>query len=169
MTLTLYVRWHARGGRSRVHALPLRPVPSIDALQGVPRSLLDRAFVGGAAARPPHLASDDFYRFTPTAECLSLPPDVARTEFRLTAAPSAPEAGGWEYGLLRRDLGPVVDPSKNDMLVTVVEFESAALVAGALGVRLAMVAYPVVCVRRVFLDDACARLESDPDAFTGVL
>jgi hypothetical protein len=83
------------------------PPPS----QGVSRSLVDRAFPPGA--RPAHLASDAFYRFTPAADFLSLPGDVARTEFRLAAAHA-----GWEYGLLRRDLG---DEGAGDrpMLVTV--------------------------------------------------
>jgi hypothetical protein len=138
------VRWHSPSGRSRVNALPLKPVPCLDALQGVSRSLVDRAFPRGAR-RPDHLTSPAFLRFTPAAEFLTLPSDVARTEFRLAATC---EASGWEYGLLRRDLGEHVDPDRN-MLVTVVEFESTALMAGTLGVRLALVAYPVVSIRKV--------------------
>ena len=83
----------------------------ISAAQGISKNLVQRAFPENE--RPDYLTSDDFYRFTPTEEFMSLPGDIARTEFRLVAAHE-----GWEYTILERELGAHRDPERK-MLVTV--------------------------------------------------
>ena len=75
-------------------------------------------------------------------------PHAALAAGRLFRSGSPSQACQADVLLLRRDLGEHVDPDRN-MLVTVVEFESTALMAGTLGVRLALVAYPVVSIRKV--------------------
>ncbi len=137
-----------------------------------------------APAYPPHLtASAAHYHFTPTPEFLSLPGDVSRTEFRLVlacggweyvilrrdmheggggggsgsaAAVEVEEEGGEGEGGGGKagPPPPSAPPARHKLLVTAVEFESAAVMAGTLGVRLALVAYPVVTVSRSFLDAA---------------
>jgi hypothetical protein len=217
------VRWHGLDGTTRVHALRLKPVPSVDCLGGLSARLLARAFSGGgngsgggsgggrstgtaaASSRPAYLSSPSYYRFTPADEFMSLPGDVARTEFRLVVA----DEGGWERAVLRRDMGDhspggaaVVGGAEGDgeggadastppppggepaapsgqqpereetrkLLVTVVEFESAALIGGGqFGVRLNLVAYPVVSVSRAFLDGLAARLVAGDPTLVGLL
>lgn len=65
------------------------------------------------AERPDYLTGPDFYKFTPAEEFMSLPGDIARTEFRLVITHD-----GWEYCILERDLGAHLDSHRN-MLVTV--------------------------------------------------
>lgn len=93
---------------------------------------------------------------------MSLPGDIARTEFRLVITHD-----GWEYCILERDLGAHLDCHRN-MLVTVIEFESTALMIGQLGLRVNLIAYPVVSVKKTFLDDMEHQLRTDPD-FKGQL
>ena len=52
-------------------------------------------------------------KFTPESEFMSLPGDIARTQFRLVATHE-----GWEYVVLEREMGADRDPSRS-MLVTV--------------------------------------------------
>ena len=72
---------------------------------------MDKAFP--VAERPDYLTGPDFYKFTPAEEFMSLPGDIARTEFRLVITHE-----GWEYCILERDLGAHLDSHRN-MLVTV--------------------------------------------------
>lgn len=80
-------------------------------LQGMSKNLVDKAFP--ATERPDYLTGPDFYKFTPAEEFMSLPGDIARTEFRLVVTHE-----GWEYCILERELGAHLE-SHRDMLVTV--------------------------------------------------
>ena len=72
------------------------------------RRLIHGAFGGGAGVSaaqlqqqlPDYLTSGAFYKFTPSEELISLPGDIARTEFRLvvTLANGWEYTGGWEDG-----------------------------------------------------------------------
>ena len=65
--------------------------------------------------RPDYITSQDFYKFTPADQFMSLPGEIARTEFRLVATHD-----GYEYTVLERELGAHRDPERK-MLVTVRE------------------------------------------------
>lgn len=80
--------------------------------QGISKDLVARAFPPGGE-RPDYITSQDFYKFTPMEEFMSLPGDIARTEFRLVAT-----YDGYEYTVLERELGAHRDPERK-MLVTV--------------------------------------------------
>lgn len=80
-------------------------------MQGISKNLVEKAFP--VAERPDYLTGADFYKFTPAEEFMSLPGDIARTEFRLVVTHE-----GWEYCILERDLGAHLDSQRN-MLVTV--------------------------------------------------
>lgn len=81
-------------------------------LQGISKNLVSRAFPSGPE-RPDYLTSEDFMKFTPTEDFMSLPGEIFRTEFRLVVTRE-----GWEYTVLERELGAHVDPLRK-MLVTV--------------------------------------------------
>ncbi|KAG2485152.1 hypothetical protein HYH03_016138 [Edaphochlamys debaryana] len=128
-----------------------------------------RAFPGNTT--PLHLASGAsrlYYHFTPEQECLSLPSDVARTQLKLVVS-----YDGWEYVVYERPLR--IEPAQGaeeretPLLVTVIEFESTAMVIGHLGIRVQLVSYPMISIRKDFLDDVDYRLRSDPDGFRGIL
>jgi hypothetical protein len=169
LALTLYVRWWAPDGlKTRVHEIPLRALGSADDLRGLPRELVRRLFgvppsvpadAPIAQRLPPHASGPDFYRFTPAGgrEFLSVPGPIAAFEVRLVVA-----AGGWEHTIADRGGGGLGGPG--DVVVAVTEFESPPvdLGPGALPgglprallpmLRLPLIAYPLVCVRRSFLD-----------------
>ena len=86
-------------------------VAFILSMQGISKNLVEKAFP--TAERPDYLTGTDFYKFTPAEEFMSLPGDIARTEFRLVVTHD-----GWEYCILERDLGAHMDAHRN-MLVTV--------------------------------------------------
>ncbi|GIL86052.1 hypothetical protein Vretimale_9078 [Volvox reticuliferus] len=169
LSLGLFVSWHTMGSKSRHNCLNLKRVPGVDDLQGLARDLMTRAFPPDSM--PPHLssaASRNYYHFTPEQECLSLPSDVARTQLKLVVT-----FDGWEYVVYERKLlteGPQPDETGDTpLLVTVVEFESTALVIGHLGIRVQLVSYPTVSIRKDFLDDIDFRLRADPENFQGIL
>ncbi|KXZ41900.1 hypothetical protein GPECTOR_249g618 [Gonium pectorale] len=156
--------------KSRHNSLQLRRVGGVEDLQGLPAELMSRAFPTGAT--PAHLSSPAcraYYHFTPEQECLSLPSDVVRTWLKLVVS-----YDGWEYVVHERPLRSN-DPAQPDgsadtpLLVTVIEFESTAMVIGHLGIQVQLVSYPVVSVRKDFLDDVDYRLRTDPDGFRGIL
>lgn len=74
-----------------------------------------------------------------------------RTEFRLVVV----SAAGWEYTVIRRDLGAIHATvgggpgAARNLMVTCIEFESAPVLLGHLGVRVSMIAYPIVSVSKV--------------------
>ena len=74
---------------------------------------------------------------------------------------------GWEYTLLERELGAYRD-SERRMLVTVIEFESTALMVGHLGLRMSLIAYPLVSLKSSFLHTVQQLLHSGQDV-TGLL
>ena len=53
--------------------------------QGISKNLVTRAFPD--YERPDYLTSAEFFKFTPVEEFMSLPGDIARTEFRLVRLP----------------------------------------------------------------------------------
>jgi hypothetical protein len=140
-----------------------------------------------------------YYHFTPEQEALSLPSDVARTHLKLLVnydgwyvlvrscvwaaegAVPCPRARVLmsgaacsicrEFVVFERSLRSQTSPEADcgPLLVTVVEFESTALVIGHLGIRVSLVSYPCVSVEKVFLDDVQHRLRTDPAGFTGLL
>lgn len=158
--VSLFVRWYNPSGKTKVSHLALKPIETVDALQGISKNLVEKAFP--VVERPDYLTGPDFYKFTPAEEFMSLPGDIARTEFRLVITHE-----GWEYCILERDLGAHLDSQRN-MLVTVIEFESTALMIGQLGLRVNLIAYPVVSVKKAFLDDMEHQLKTDPN-FKGQL
>ena len=84
----------------------------MDVMQGISKNLVSRAFPSGPE-RPDYLTSEEFLKFTPTEDFMSLPGEIFRTEFRLVVTHE-----GWEYTVLERELGAHVDPLRK-MLVTV--------------------------------------------------
>ncbi|GLI71033.1 hypothetical protein VaNZ11_016150 [Volvox africanus] len=169
LSLGLFVSWHTMGSKSRHNCLNLKRVPGVDDLQGLARDLMTRAF--SSDSMPPHLssaASRNYYHFTPEQECLSLPSDVARTHLKLVVT-----FDGWEYVVyerkLRTEASQPDESGETPLLVTVVEFESTALVIGHLGIRVQLVSYPTVSIRKDFLDDIDFRLRADPENFQGIL
>ena len=78
---------------------------------------------------------------------LSYPLDVTKTQFKLVV-----KHNGWEYVVEQYDLGAMPEPETRKLVVTVIEFESVAVVLGNLGIRVSLVAYPVVCVKKVCVD-----------------
>eukprot|EP00887_Chlorella_sp_A99_P006265 scaffold3.g6265.t1 len=147
----LYVRWVAIDGRPRVSRLPLAAIAGVGALRGVFRRLIRGAFP--PSELPDYLVSPEYYKFTPAEEFVFLPGDAARTEFRLAVT----LADGWEHTVATRVLGAAHDPRRS-MLVTVAEFESDAVEVEDQEITMNLVAYPTVCVRREFLDEAVREL-----------
>ncbi len=80
--------------------------------QGISKNLVSRAFPSGPE-RPDYLTSQEFLKFTPTEDFMSLPGEIFRTEFRLVVTHE-----GWEHTVLERELGAHVDPLRK-MLLTV--------------------------------------------------
>eukprot|EP00873_Tetraselmis_striata_P038828 jgi/Tetstr1/459092/TSEL_004542.t1 len=158
--LSLYVRWYSPTGKTKVNNLALKPIEGVESLEGISKDLITRAFP--ADDRPDYITSADFYRFTPDEEFMNLPGDISRTEFRLVVTHE-----GWEYTVLGRELGAHRDPERK-MLVTVIEFESTALMIGRLGVTISLIAYPVISVKKSFLDGIQKELQTNPD-FQGIL
>lgn len=157
--VSLFVRWHSESGKTKVSHLNLKPIGGLHCLQGVSKNLVSRAFPNET---PEYLTSEDYYHFTPCEEFMALPPGVSRTQFRLVV-----QHDSWEYTVLERELGTHHDPHRN-MLVTIIEFESTALMAGTLGMRMSMVSYPMVSVRKAFLEDIAQQLQCNP-SFKGLL
>jgi hypothetical protein len=111
-SLCLYVRWHSAAGGVKVNRLPLDPIGGVADLRGLFRRLIQGAF-GSPAALPDYLTSPSFYKFSPAEELISLPADIARTEFRLAVT-----LNGWEYTVCERTLPGTPDPDRK-LLVTV--------------------------------------------------
>ncbi len=89
------------------------------------------------------MSSADYYTFTPDDEFLTTPGAIARTEFKFSV-----QCDGWEYIVLHRELGALRDPDRN-MFVTVIEFESQAMMIGALGLTVSLISYPLVFIKKV--------------------
>ncbi|KAL4458373.1 hypothetical protein ABPG75_013238 [Micractinium tetrahymenae] len=149
--LSLFVRWHGTCGRVRVNRLRLDPFSHIGELRGLSRRLVKGAFAD-AGALPDYLTCEEWYKFSPAEELISLPGDIARTEFRLVAT-----LEGWEYTVCERTLPGTPDPDRR-LLVTLAEFESDAVTVSDRQYVVRLLSYPTVCVKRAFLDDAVAAL-----------
>lgn len=155
LRLNLLVRWHSGTGNTKISNLTLRQIDGIDSLKGLSKGLVSRAFA--VSGSPTYITSQEFVKYTPEEDFLTLPGDIARTEFRLVVTHD-----GWEYTVLKRDLeaGQPTDGNRN-MLVTAIEFESTALMMGNLGLRMAMISYPVVAISQEFITDLRRRLRSE--------
>mmetsp|Transcript_12640 Transcript_12640/g.27332 ORF Transcript_12640/g.27332 Transcript_12640/m.27332 type:complete len:213 (+) Transcript_12640:242-880(+) len=161
LELSLFVKWYGLTGRTRVNQLILNPLETIDNLQGLSQRLVARAF--SEANREAFTNSENYYRFTPAEECLSYPSDVIKTELKLVVT-----WDGWEYVIFNRELGSQQGQEEKNMLVSEVQFESSAMIVGHVGVRLHLVAYPIISVKKTFLDGIERELRTNPD-FKGVL
>jgi hypothetical protein len=62
--------------------------------QGISKNLVHRAFP--EPTRPDYLTSEEFAKFTPTEDFMSLPGEILRTEFRL---------------VVTREVGPPLPPA----------------------------------------------------------
>jgi hypothetical protein len=63
---------------------------------------------------PDYITSGDYLKFTPETECLPLPGSIIRTELRLVMHHPT---DGWEYTVLKRDLGThESDPNRTLLL-----------------------------------------------------
>ncbi|KAK9812440.1 hypothetical protein WJX73_010922 [Symbiochloris irregularis] len=163
LQLSLVLHWHSNTGKVQVEQVQLKPIRDLTQLQGLSRKLVERAFP--PSDRPEYLTSDAFCKYTPTREVMSLPNDLICTHFRLILTTE----DGWEYAILERHIAGPPSDDQHNMLVTLIEFESTALMIGHLGVRISMVLYPLVSVSKVFLEDVAQRLKSDPEGFRGIL
>jgi len=189
-------------GGAAAPAAPPRPLFPPEAVAAAAQASPSRG-----SARPRHLTSPSFYRFTPSTDFSTLPADdVSRTEFVLAVTPRSGKSAGWEFPLVQRELGrmtmrreerpsssaslqqqqqqenrlsspssrsasssPNNDEEQEDspLLVTVVEFESTAMSLGLFGLRVSLIAYPVISVSKKFLDDAATKIRNG--TFVGAL
>lgn len=133
--LSLFVRWHAEGGGVRVNRLRLNPFSSINELRGLSRRLVKSAF-SEAASLPDYLVCPEWYKFSPAEQLVSLPGDIARTEFRLAVT-----LEGWEFTLCERTLPGTPDPERK-LLVTVSRVAGLGGFSGAEGAVSAAEAWP---------------------------
>jgi hypothetical protein len=158
-SLGLHVRWTAEDGTSRAARLPLASISGVGDLRGLFRRLLLGAFPSRTTAMdglPEYLTSQEYYKFTPAEDFVSLPGDAVRTQFRLVAT-----IDGWEVTVAERELGGPSDPERR-LVVTVAEFESEPVnLPDGRQMVVSLVAYPTVCVQRSFLDDALVRLTTE--------
>jgi len=165
--LSLMIKWTSGSGsvvKTKVSRLSLKELENVNKLGGLAKGLMDRAFPEDT--RPSYITNDQYCRWTPDESCLSYPLDVTKTEFKLIAMYQ-----GWEYVVTCHELGqdlPDSESSPRKLFVTVIEFESVAVVLGNLGIRVSLVAYPVVCVQKAFLEDLKMQLRSNPE-FKGIL
>lgn len=162
----MYVRWFGpSSGQTKVNVLPLRALDGLDQLQELGKELVQKAYPDPQPL-PEFLTSPDFCRFTPSRECLAVPGDIVRTELRLVLVHD-----GWEYCVLKRALTPQPSPADGDMLVTAIEFEGRPeeAILGTLGFRVSLIAYPIIALRKTFLEDVKDRLLRDPAGFKGIL
>ncbi|KAF8061298.1 hypothetical protein HT031_004389 [Scenedesmus sp. PABB004] len=158
----LYIRWFGGQGQTKLNKLELRPLATLDALQDLPKELVESHYATPAQL-PDYCTSEAFSRFTPATECLALPGDVVRTELRLVLC-----YRDWEYTVLRKDSGRAARGDA-DIQVMTAEFMGSDPLMAALGLRISLVAYPVVGIRKGFLEDAHERLLAAPDEFCGLL
>lgn len=158
LEVSLYVRWKLPNGKSTLNHLQLKPLTDLESLEGASKSLINRAF--SSEERPGHMTSEDFYQFTPSSEpYISSPGYIESTDYRLVAMHD-----GWEYTIIQ---GTQAGFDRR-MLVTAIEFESTTLVFGHFGIRVSFMAYPVVSIRKDFLDSVQQELSSNPD-FKGLM
>jgi hypothetical protein len=90
-----------------------------------------------------------------------------RTEVRLVLL-----YRGWEYTVLREDVTHRQAAGGGDHNVHLMTSEFLGAVdpiMAALGLRTSLVAYPVVAVKKSFLDDVHERMLAAPDSFKGML
>lgn len=144
--LTLFVRSTSAEGVVRVARSRLTAIQDVDNLHGLFRHLICGGFPNGL---PDYLVSDEYYKFVPSDDFVSLPGNAVNTHFRLVAS-----VDGWEVTVAERDLNGDPDPWRR-LLVTVAEFESEPVTLSD-GTRAAvcLVAYPTVSVQRAFLHEA---------------
>lgn len=160
----LYVQWFGTAGQSKLNKLQLRRLDDLEALQALPKELLQSQYPT-ADQLPDYCTNAAYTRFTPAVECLALPGDVVRTEARLVLSYQ-----GWEWTLLKKDSAVSErQPGAGNMQVMAAEFLGSDPLMAALGLRMALIAYPIVALDKAFLDEAHARLLAAPDSFRGLL
>lgn len=160
LAFSLYVQWRTHSGKTRSERASLQPVDSLADLQGLSRTLMERAFPPEDC--PDYITSDEYVRFTPVEDLMSLPGDISQTTFRLVISHD-----GWEYTILEREMGLLSDAARS-MLITMIEFESSAIIAGHVGLRMSLIAYPYLCVKKAFILNVAKELRDNPN-FKGIL
>ncbi|KAF6254047.1 hypothetical protein COO60DRAFT_1543496 [Scenedesmus sp. NREL 46B-D3] len=161
----LYVRWHGNAGQTKLNRVGLSRLDNgVDSLKDLPKELIDSQYPSSRDF-PDYFTSADYVRFTPQVECLVLPGDVVRTELRLALSYQ-----GWEYTVLKKD-NSLSNSSGGgqEIQVMTAEFMGSDPFMALLGLRMALIAYPVVALSKAFLDDVHQRLLTAPDAFKGIL
>lgn len=161
----LYVRWHGNAGQTKLNKLALKRLEGnkVESLKDLPKELIDSHYPSSNEF-PDYFTSTAYVRFTPQTECLALPGDVVRTEWKLVLSYK-----GWEYAVLKQDTSQISRGGAQDIHVMTAEFMGSDPLMAALGLRLALIAYPVVALSKTFLDDVHERLLSAPEQFKGML
>ncbi|WIA14210.1 hypothetical protein OEZ85_002749 [Tetradesmus obliquus] len=161
----LYIRWHGNAGQTKLNRVGLKRLDNgVDSLKDLPKELINSHYPNSRDF-PDYFTNADYVRFTPQVECLVLPGDVVRTELRLALSYQ-----GWEYTVLKKDSSHSSNSGAGqDIQVMTAEFMGSDPFMALLGLRMALIAYPVVALSRVFLDDVHQRLLAAPEAFKGML
>lgn len=159
----LYVRWFGGQGQTKLNKLPLKQIDTLEALEDLPKELVDSHYPS-TDQLPDYFTNTAYIRFTPEVDCLALPGDVVRTELRLVLC-----YGGWEYTILKRDTTHNDPGPEQTIRVMTAEFMGSDPLMAALGLRISLIAYPVVALSKRFLDEVHERLMAAPDDFKGML
>lgn len=159
----LYIRWFGGQGQTKLNKLPLRQIDTLEALEDLPKELVESHYPEQSSL-PDYFTNTAYVRFTPEVDCLALPGDVVRTELRLVLC-----YRGWEYTILKRDTTHSDPGPEQTIRVMTAEFMGSDPLMAALGLRISLIAYPVVALRKVFLDEVHERLLAAPDEFKGML
>lgn len=161
----LYIRWHGNAGQTKLNRVGLTRLDNgVDSLKDLPKELVESHYPNSRDF-PDYFTNADYMRFTPQVECLVLPGDVVRTELRLAVSYQ-----GWEYTVLKKDSSHSTSSRDGqEIQVMTAEFMGSDPFMALLGLRMSLIAYPMVALSKVFLEDVHQRLLAAPDAFKGIL
>jgi len=159
--MQIHVKWVSATGKTKVTELPLKMVESTNDLTGVHKRLTNRVFA--ERDLPDFLVSDNYLKFSTCEECLNMPLEVLSTNFKLAAFKD-----GWQYVVHdSRVSAPETSDNQPKLHVTIIEFDSIAHIIGHLGIRMSMVAYPLITIHKEFLLTTLHQLRTDPN-FRGI-
>lgn len=154
---SLVVRTTVENGSVRTARIRLVAIDGVQDLGGLFYRLLTGAFpMHNPMALPDYLVSNQYCKFTPAEEFVSLSGDIVHTHFCLVA-----KMNGWEFTIAERALGSPPDPHRR-FVVTVAEFESRPVdLPDGRKLVVSLVAFPTVSVHRDFLLEALGRFVAD--------